>query len=294
MNEAPLPADPRHNFVVQDMPAALYHESEAMSAGGVKFMLRSPQHFRFMRTTPSVPTPVQEFGTAVHAGVLEPDRFGELVACAPKDAPNRPTTRQLYAKKPSAETIEAIAFWQKFNTENAGRLILSADDFARCLACVAAVRAHPAARFLLDGGDRELSLFWRDSQYDVPAKCRFDAYNRGGGIDLKTAADASRDAFARSAANFYYHVSAAHYISGAEHVLNETPRFYVFVVVESEPPHGVACYALESNAILAGARLCNIALARYRDAIAADEWQGYPETVETLALPKWVTQFDAR
>ena len=288
-----LPAIAAEPGIYYGMPAEQYHRVEAMSASGAKKMLRSPQHYKLMRDTPSEPTDAMQFGTAVHAGVLEPDTFAQVVICEPSDAPRRPTSAQLRAKKPSPETIDAIAFWQEFNRASIGKIVLSAEDHARALNCIAAVRAHPAAQKLLDGAAIETSVFWRDGRYGVPCKSRRDIVSHGGISDLKTCADASPEAFARSIATFLYHCQAAAYFSGHEHVCNETPRFFCLIAVESDPPHGVAVYSLPSNAILAGAHLWNIALERYAEALASGQYPGYPQTIETITLPKWATTFNA-
>lgn len=260
-----------------DMPAAVYHQVEAMSAGGAKKILRSPQHYRLMRTTPNEPTSAMEFGTVVHAGVLEPDTFHRVVAVAP-DCDKR--------------TKDGKAEWAQFAFDNAGRIILKADELARAQRCIDAVRAHPAASRLLDGGRSEVSLFWNDGKYKVPCKCRWDKLNCGGGMDLKTTLDASPEGFARQIASLQYHVAAAHYISGHEHVLNESPEFFAFIAVESEPPHAVACYVLPANAILAGMHQINIAYSRYAEALSAGTWPGYPPTIEAIQIPRWALRFD--
>ena len=260
-----------------DLPAEQYHRIEAMSASGSKKMLRSPMHYRLMRTEPSEPTEAMEFGTAVHTGVLEPDLFAGSVVEAP--AINR-------------RTKDGKAEYAAFQAANAGRIVLSPDEMARARRCVNAIREHPAASKLLAGPEVEQSLFWIDARFKVPCKARTDARNHGGMIDVKTAIDASPEGFARAAANLLYHVQGAHYVSAAEHVLNESPQFFAFVVVESEPPHAVACYTLPGNAILAGAHLLNRALERYADALAAGRWPGYADTINALSLPKWALRFD--
>jgi hypothetical protein len=260
--------------IVRDLPAPAYHAADGMSAGGVKAILRSAAHFRESRLHPSKPTPAQVFGTAVHDGVLEPDTFAQRVVVAPD-----------VNKRTNAGKDELAAF----NAAHPGAIVLSPDDFARVRRCVDAVRAHDGAAYLLNGAEREVSLFWRDKQFDVPCRCRYDAFHfaRMETADIKTTTDASPEAFARSAATFSYHVQAAHYLSGAEHVVDETPRVFAFICVESEPPHAVAVYAMDAAAILAGQALANRALERYAAARAADAWPSYPVTIQTLALPRW-------
>lgn len=263
--------------VVPDMPAADYHAIEAMSSSGARSILRSPQHFRLWRTERREPTPAMQFGTAVHAGVLEPETFDRVVVESPRF---------------DARTNAGKAGRAEFAAANAGRVILSPDDFARARRCIDAIRAHPAARALLDGGEVETSLFWHDARFRVPCKARLDARNHGGIVDLKTTTDASPDEFARSIASWGYHRQAAHYFSGCEHLLDATPAFFAFIAAESEPPFGVACYSLPGAAILAGAHSMSRALERYAAALAAGEWPGYPDTIDTIALPKWAMRFD--
>ena len=82
------------------------------------------------------------------------------------------------------------------------------------------------------------------------------------------------------------------YFSGAEHVLDATPPFWAWIAVEAEPPHGVACYVAQPNAVLAGARLIDSALATYRDCLESGRWPAYPETIEPLTFPRFALTFN--
>ena len=269
--------DPFMPGVFHTMDANAYHAVEAMSASGAKKMLQSPAHYRLMRTVRSEPSAAMQFGTAVHSGVLEPHTFAETVAEAPD-----------VDKRTKAGKEE----WAAFSAAHTGAIMLSRYDYRRATRCIDAVRSHPAAAKLLDGGDREVSICLHDARYKVPCKARWDIRNHGGAVDLKTCQDASPEGFARQIANLLYHVQGAHYWSGAEHALNESPAFFAFIAVESEEPHAVACYVLPSNAILAGGHLMNIALERYADALANGAWRGYSDRIESITLPKWATTFN--
>lgn len=249
-----------------------YHAVEAMSASGAKKMLRSPAHYKLMRDEPSAPTDTMQFGTAVHCGVLEPNDFENRICIAPKV---------------DKRTTIGKERWAQFVAESGGKIVLDQADHDCVRRCIDAVLAHPSASRLLEGSQRELSLFWLDGEYKVPCKARYDARNHGGVIDLKTTQDASPEGFARQIANLLYHVQGAHYVVGAEHVLNETPAFFAFIAVESEPPHAVACYTLPPVAIQAGRRLMDEALARYKAALETGKWRGYSETIESIDLPRW-------
>lgn len=273
--EEPPPREPPPPFVpgvYPDMPAPQYHRTEAIGSGGLKKLLQSCMHFRAERDRPSQETSFKQFGIAVHAGTLEPDTFANRVVAMPA----------LNLRKPSDRETAAA-----FIAEHRDAIVLSLPDYRRCLDTVAAIRAHPSAMKLLAGAEVELSFMWNDGRYGVPCKARWDARNFGLAIDLKTCQDASPEGFARTMASFKYHAQAGHYCSASEHLLNESPEAFVFIAAESEPPHGVAVYRLNPAAIAEGMNLADIAYARYRDAIAANEWRGYSDRIEIINLPGW-------
>jgi hypothetical protein len=276
------------------LPAAAYHAQECMSASGAKKILRSQAHYRLMRTKPNKPTATMEFGTSVHDGALEPHAFASRVLSAPGDAPKRPTSAQLKAKNPSLETLDAIEYWRRFDASSAGKIVLSVDEFARARRCIDAVQSHPAAQHFLAGAVIERSLIWRDKLYDVPCKARLDISNHGGVIDLKTTDDASPEAFSKSIGSYEYHLQAWSNFSGSEHVLNATPEFFAFICVESDEPHCVAVYTLGRDSIMAGSRLWDEALSRYRAALDTGRWLGYPETINEINAPRWKLKYDLR
>jgi exodeoxyribonuclease VIII len=268
------PPPPFVTGVFNDMPAETYFAIEAISQSGAGKILKSPMHYITDRRKQKPPTETMIFGSAVHAGVLEPETFAQRVVVAPEF--NKRTT------------VGKIG-WESFRQANAGKITLTVDDYHRAQRCIDAVLSHPGARRMLDGAIVETSLFWIDGKYKVPCKARLDIRSHGGITDLKTTADASPEEFAKSIANYGYTIQSAHYFSGAEHTLDATPEFFIFIAVESQEPHAVALYQMPSNGILVGAHKMNIALERYAAALAAGRWDGYPATIETITLPRWAT-----
>lgn len=263
--------------VFPKMPAANYHAVEALSSGGAKKILRSPAHFRVYRDQQSVQSDPMRLGEAIHCGALEPGAFASRIAVLPE------VNRRTNLGKAAIADFVAL---------NPGRLLLDQAEFDCTRRCVDAVLAHPAASELLRDAEIETSLFWNDGRYAVPCKARWDARKFGGLIDLKSCKDASKEEFAKAIANFDYHIQGAHYYSGAEHCLNATPSFFIFIAVETEPPHGVAVYELGRASMLAGMREMDEALARYKAALESGQWGGYPTTVEEIQLPRWKLKFD--
>lgn len=258
--------------VYDDLPMEQYHAMRALSSSGIKKLLRSPAHYLLDRTQKSEPTESMRFGTAVHTLLLEPERAGEVI-----EMPDF-NTRTKDGRAERDLWREAHAGYQAFDVET----------LARIRAAVAAVRAHPGASMLLSDGVAERSVLWRDEREGIECRARFDWHREDGGIvDVKTTTDASPAGFIRTIGSFGYHISAAWYFLGAEHVLHATPAFWAFVVVETEPPHGVATYVLDAASIRAGMAKCNQAMRLYAECIRTGSWPSYPPTIEPISAPRW-------
>jgi exodeoxyribonuclease VIII len=264
--------------IYPDMNFADYRRIEAANSSVLKMIVqRSAAHWYYEREHPSKPTDSMQFGSAVHALVLTPESAPADIIMAPEVNKKSPKDREKLSE---------------FVAQHADKIVLEADDYARAQDCAAAVLGHPVAGEFLADTKRELTLVWRDGQHDVLCKARYDAIAEHV-IDLKTTQNASPDAFGKSAASFMYHVQAAHYWSGCEHALNSSPTKFLFVAVESQPPHAVAVYAMGSDAILAGMHLCSSALKIYKQSTITQRFDGYPEVVAPLLFPRYALMREA-
>jgi len=249
-----------------------YLAMDRLSASGIKQLLRSPAHYREAVTHPTPPTPAQQLGTAVHIAVLEPERFLTSVRV-------RPTSD----KRTKAGKEEHAEFDKQLPS---GGIALHAEQYCRTTDMRNAVMANPYARALLENGKPEGSIFWNAD--GVQAKARIDWLCEGHDVllDLKTAKDASFEGFAKACGTYQYHVQHAWYLAGAEQV-GLGKRQFVFLVVESEPPHGVALYQLDNVAVTAGEARIQRALEIYRECRLSGVWPGYEESIQQLSLPRW-------
>lgn len=275
-----------------DISHSDYLAIEALSASGIKRLLQSPLHYRYDRDNPSEPTAALAMGTALHMGILEPDRFdGDAIAVIPDDAPNRPSSRQIKAAKPGPATIAAIDWWERFDADAQGRTVLTESQSAIVRGMVGSVRRHPLYEDLFAGdGASEVTYQWHDARHGeaVPCKCRYDRLQRSGLIvDIKTTRDASPEAFARAVGSYGYHVQEAHYRTGFEHLHTHSPDGFLFVAVENEAPFGCAIYTNLPNAVMFGLDQCERAMLLYAQARKTGYWRGYPETIAPVILPRW-------
>jgi exodeoxyribonuclease VIII len=203
----------------------------------------------------------------------EPEVFARSVIVCPEGIDRR--------------TSAGKADWAAFELEAEGREIITNEEGAKLAAIRDAVRSHPAAAKALAGSPViEQSIFWDEDS--ISCRCRPDCVTEKGVIvDLKTTRDASPDGFARSVAQYRYHVQAAFYSDGYKAAFGEAPRGFVFIAVETEPPYLVAVYVASETMTSRGRIEYQTDLDTFRECLASDCWPGYSSSPLTLDLPKW-------
>src|SRR5665647_1017828 len=142
------------------MPELEYHASPGLSSTGMKWLLRSPKHYR-QNMDHRVEKAAFDLGHAVHAKVLG---VGMGVAIIPED---------LLASNGAASTKDAKEFIAV--SRAAGLVPVKADLVAKVDAIAEAVLANPKAHALLSlDGDTEVSLFADDPDTGVHMRGRID------------------------------------------------------------------------------------------------------------------------
>jgi exodeoxyribonuclease VIII len=220
------------------------------------------------------------FGSAAHCWILENDEIGKRYGLAPIT---------------DKRTKEGKAIWAE--AEASGKTILSSDDWGRLNDMHDSVYSHPVASELLDDGIAELSVFAEllgrkksavcSELRGVSVKCRPDwLHDNSVIVDLKTTENAGPNAFAKSVANFRYHVQAAFYTDICREVGIDVKAF-VFIAVEKNPPYAVSVYELDSDSIEVGRTLYQRNLETYRRCRETDHWPAYGDAIEVLTLPRW-------
>lgn len=252
-----------------------YHSHPAVSKSHLDQMARSAAHYwaRYLDPEREVPEPTAEMklGTALHTAVLEPHLWAEQFAVAPEGIDRR--------TKVGKET------WAAFEADAQDKTVLTGEDAQRIQRMAAAVHRHPASSFLLElPGLREGSYFWTDEATGLECKCRPDwhSLDRRIIVDVKTTSDASPRGFAKSCASYRYHVQANWY----QRPFEEAEQF-LFIAVESQPPHLVAVYAATAAMVAAGGRAADRDLQALAECRARGEWPGYGDEILLLDLPRW-------
>ncbi len=273
---------------------------------------RSPAHARHEQIHPEPPSGAMDLGSLAHGAILEPARFErDYIAMEHwlttdgagihAHAAFLAVRRARLAKGEVASTGEKIdrvtsegkALWRDFEHANAGKTVVSVEDYARLRGMIAAVQAHQTAAALIYGqGASEVTGAWLHN--GVACKSRADRLAHAWGylvdVDLKTTADAAR--FERTAASLGYHGQAAMRLAGWRAIAaakgTEPPSRFIHVVIETEPPHGVRVVELKPASIAAGAEMFERAVTRWAECARSGVWPGYPDGgAEPVDLPRW-------
>jgi hypothetical protein len=250
--------------IYDGVKSAEYHRDPALGSTSLKTLAtKTPAHYKHDQTRPRF-SDAFTLGTAAHSLILEQD-VSNFVAV---DADNWLTKA---AKEAKAAALAA------------GQQPLLRKEVEQVKSMRDAVMAHPVARELFTGHKAEQSVFWQED--GLTLKCRPDAWKPGLLVDLKTTVDANPSTFGKTAHNFGYHQSAAHYIDGVKAATGEELPFK-FVLIEKQAPYLVSVVELDWEAIDYGRQLNDRAKRIYRECSDTGNWPGYP-AVEPVELPNY-------
>jgi exodeoxyribonuclease VIII len=265
--------------IYSGIAAERYHRWDACSNSRCSALVRSPAFCRYQIDHPSPSTPSMELGTALHVAILEPERFATTYGRGPEGDGRTKAVR---------DGMAAIA--------RDGLLPLRPGDYDACQMARASAWANRAVREVLERAvDRELSAVWyhifdetdQEMMESLLCKLRIDAACEGGFIlDLKRTKSAQPHAFQGSIGTYGYHRQAAMYLDGME-ALGRPQKHYLILAVESTAPYEAALYRIDDEALQAGRTELNDLMTRYFVCQQTGIWSAYPETIQTIGLPRW-------
>lgn len=263
-----------------DIPEDQYHADpvpeRSLSVSGAKLLLppSCPARFEHARRHGGKHTRAMDAGTRAHALVL--GKGAEQLAVLGFE--------NYRTDKAKAARDAAIA---------AGKIPTLPHELDEARAIADAVRDDDLAGGLFAQGEAELSMFWKDPDWDIWLRGRLDWLTWFDGfpciVDLKKTTDASPGEFARSVDKYRYYMQDPHYRDGLGILLDCDPDEidFVFVAVEPEPPHFVMTYRLDPDDVALG-RECN-AIAReiFRDCNSSGLWPKWSQSIHDLPLPPY-------
>lgn len=267
---------------VEGVPEAEYFALPGASSTALKTLLQtSPKN---MREAPDKPSAAKALGSLAHLLILQPELVAGGVAVEPEGV-NRRT------KVGKAEFAEWAA-------ENAGKLICSQADFDAACAMRDSVLTGKGkiGEAIFGAGRAEVTMLATDPTSGVLCRGRADWLPEGQDVivDLKTAASAAPDDFARSAARYNYHMQAWFYTYLYSLITGKPAPAFIHAVVESSPPYDSAFYELSQHDLQKGEAAIRHALSIWARCEDAGVWPGYGWSwndnayiIEALSLPKW-------
>lgn len=264
---------------IHSISNAAYHAGPGISKSGLwKLWNETPAAFRYAQDCHTPSTKAQDFGSAAHVAILEPELFEAEFARGPDARGNS------NAWKESA----AIA---SFN----GMTLLKPADYDAVLYLRDEARKNPIIRQLTSDAQIEQAAYWKDEETGELCRCKPDVYSRKHGLigDIKTTTCAAREQWTRRLMDFGYHVQEPYYSDGWQIAGGGPVNGFVFIVVESTAPHLIAAYELDPDSAEEGRQIYRAALRLYADCKRSGNWPGYADKIQELRLPKWAFRFTA-
>ena len=257
-----------------------YRAHEGISRSELFKISESPEKFKYYQEHPEEPTPSLIFGQLFHAMALQPETVADLFAVAPN------IDRRTKAGK------EAFS---QFESESHGKTVVTEDMIELSVAMCEAMFKDAFVCKLLKG-QKEVPFFWTDDLTGEPCKCRVDCLTELSDklivVDVKSADDASTDAFMRSAVKYGYDMQVAMYSTGVEVCTGKKPLF-VFIVVEKKPPYSINILQADDIFIRRGYDLLREYIGIYHDCKQTNTWYGYLgkfNQINNLELPSYLAR----
>lgn len=215
----------------------------------------------------------------------------------PADAPRRPDSRQRNAKKPSEETLAAIAWWDKWEAEHGGKVEVATADRIVLDEMVAAFQANPIATALWRHCQRQVTIRRELPSLGVELQSRPDGLSlvpiptgfgtEGAYIaDIKTTRDLNR--FHLDCLTYQYHMQLAigQWLLAKEGHQCEA----ILIVVEAKRAPRCKVFRMPEVALQAGwekaKRLIDEVARRTKD----NDWTERQAGIEEIALEGWQTR----
>jgi exodeoxyribonuclease VIII len=254
---------------------------------------RTPAHLKWLMDYGREPVDCLRVGDAGHALVLEPDRFIEQYTI----------TGLCHGRKADGQECQNSGknkvggHWYCGVHTARGAVVdpttatVSQSEFEMLKAMRKAIRAHPAARRLMDAdGFTECSCVWTDPDTGEACKCRPDRLVDVDGhtiADLKTTLDASPEGFGKQVMKHLYHLQAAMYMDGVRKTRGHKVERFVFIAVEKKPPYLVAVYETPNSLLIKGGDLYRELLDQYHQCRTSGKWPGYGDEMQDITVPMW-------
>lgn len=271
--------------VIERLPFAEYVKIPAVNASGLVHALDSAMQYQAKQNKPREDNDTLRAGRAGHSGSLEPERLLREYAQWENERVD-PETGEVKKR------IRRGKEWDAFQLANAGKTILTPDQFATAMRLRDAVRDDEVAGPLVKGiGQNELTIVWTHKRTGLRIKSRLDRLvHERALIDLKFTANPLPAVFEPLARRLRYYMRMSLYSDGVEACGLGTPAVKI-IAAQNEEPHEVIVYDLEQDELEYGRDEYERALDVVAKSRAEQRWPGFANGKSIpLKLPGWVLE----
>lgn len=249
-----------------------YHSGPGISRSALMELRRSPFHFyaKYLDVRRPVykPTEAMMIGQALHMLTLENHLFEKEFVILPEGHGS-----SKIVKDAKADAVEA------------GKSVLSVSDYEMILNMKNSFLRADNGLFMTPQTKFEKSMFWHDKKTGVLCKSRPDAYlikvidqkKFAFVLDLKSAIDASPDAFERMIYSYGYHIQCAMQAAAISTILGieKCNIQFWFGVVEKTYPYACGIYDLGDFSVECGETEFRKNIELYKSCHDKNEWPSY-------------------
>lgn len=262
-----------------------YDAVDAVNISSLIWMAKSPKHYK---AQPRKETKALSFGTCGHAAVLEPARFArEFVPWTRRSKPDENGKTKAAPRNGQ--------HWEEFKRVNAGKEIVTLDEYERAIELRDAIWTEPESAAVLEGVNTEVALIWNNIETGILCKGRIDWIRLLGRVsmgDLKTARDISPGPFFQDAAKRHYHTKMAWYSDAVAQLLglDENPETLV-LAVENGYPFDSVVYEIDEEELQIGREEYSFLIRKLADCQKSGAFYGIANRGRMkYRIPRWATE----
>lgn len=263
--------------IIEKMSWEDYKSHPALNHSKLKnlFPPNTPADFFYKEQNPKKSSIAQDFGTAIHIAIFEPNEWSDRVIIEPSIDRRTQAGKEKYAS---------------FIASSEGKIILTEEQFLSCKMISDNVKKHHILSKLIHRKHCSYETSGFFTYKDVKLKFRTDCILNDKNIilDVKTTRDPTERGFVRSVIDYNYDSQAAFYLAGMREITGKLFRNFIWIAIENIQPHKIYLYEPSDAFIMRGMRLIDDAIELYKDCVASGSFPGPKAEIITLDTPKWL------
>lgn len=250
-----------------------YRSDSGLNFSNLKNIRRSPRKALHNVMFPRASSDDQVLGTAIHAAILEPEKF--VLQFAPMPKIDRRT------KEGKAQYAEL---------ETSGKTLLAEKDFEACVSIAETLRANEFYSGLLTNGIYESS--WFSEAEGMRIKGRLDVWlpEKNIIVDIKTTDIIDEHQFKRDVIKYSYHAQAAWYMDLVASVTGKPVDGFVILAIEKKEDRDAKAFWLDPSWIVQGRKDYRRWLKTWAHCEKVGVFPGYEAKLHHFSPPSWLIE----